>query len=1031
MINGNTLKNFAGNIIFSAWDYIRRFVVWIYEKLIKVSLWQRVLYMLAGLFLLILIISLFWLAVNGSLASLLLCISFGALLFIDILIIVLFYYDIKSKNGMELFINEFNEVSGKFSRLTEKSELSIPWFLLLGDKNTGKTELVEKSDIHFFKPKEIASPEIRTYFNKSMLLWKYDINEPEVKTGEETETQDKKDLNNDFDTFLQFLRTRKNLLNLNGILLSVSADELINNNKEYITQVGKKYSELINHIQQTLGICIPLHLVVTKSDKICGFNEFVRNLEPKFYNQIFGWTNKLNLVGEKFSSKDFLNHMDSIVENTEKQRFSFLHKFISESSKSEYYDTASYFAFSENLRRISLNVAALTDAITLGVYANSRLLEKKYNIVPMFVRGIYFTSAEQNTGFYDKLFYSEANEKVEFKRKRDFAVQVPSLFIKQFIENVLYKDRDISMRITSLRKSYKWKRIAGISAVFGLFAFLIIFTSIYWVNVFSYISFDKSNLNTAAKQSVRSNLLYPSKDVRTVNARNNYLTLLDDMDQMNSNIETDNTALVDTAVPQITVHYTKLNDYKINQIFNPDYFTAVTNEWKNINSIVDRKVEVIHLNDVKSRYAAARTNYYAYLDQYFMYWNQILNEASQPEVVQWDTLKNQRYQYWQIANSYRKTAEVIGNAFNVYSNVTKGLLTPERTGELDIILKSLDGMNTNFANSFIQNKAVALISFWDRIFIAPNSIKSRDIIFRTNDDILYKEAVFKYTQKNQYRNYYQEYWEGLSLMFFQSLGDQIRTNAGAYITDLEHSNEFPVDTYWQRNNGMTITELKKLEDNVYKYWPSKSAYPENTACNGSINLDPSFDEAVNQLRPNLQGDLMKKAVALKSLIVNILPENGKSHTLKVYLLPPEDGQQDNTGADYWTIMKMSQAKSLEKTVSVRTRSSNLEYLCELTYPSTGKIRFDFFRTVESLKGYNPNASLAMNGIWGPLRLLFNGPSRPQAFRGEYWTTWKNVKQIDDNTWISKISFIKNDGKKVSFYVKLVYSSNISSITKLT
>ena len=108
--------------------------------------------------------------------------------------------------------------------------------------------------------------------------------------GEEIDISAKKqvsesDGNKDFNTFLQFLKTRKNLFNLNGIVLTVSAEELINNDKEYLTKIGKRYSELINNIQHTVGICIPLYLTITKSDKICGFNEFLKKLDPKFYNQ--------------------------------------------------------------------------------------------------------------------------------------------------------------------------------------------------------------------------------------------------------------------------------------------------------------------------------------------------------------------------------------------------------------------------------------------------------------------------------------------------------------------------------------------------------------------------------------------------------------------------------------------------------------------------------------------------------------------------------------------------------------------------
>ena len=285
-------------------------------------------------------------------------------------------------------------------------------------------------------------------------------------------------------------------------------------------------------------------------------------------------------------------------------------------------------------------------------------------------------------------------------------------------------------------------------------------------------------------------------------------------------------------------------------------------------------------------------------------------------------------------------------------------------------------------------------------------------------------------QKNERPNYQQKYWEQLSLMFFNSLKTAVDANAADYIKTLINGDKFPIVTKWQQGNDMSVDELKNIEKQLNVYWPSKDSYSSDRIGNSSSCYNADFDDAIAELRPKLAGSLNSKADGLRKLIKNILPQNNGNNVVKVYLLPPEQQESNYLGADYWTIMRMIQDKSDQKTAPVRTRIDSPAYLGELTYPLTGPVQFNFFRTMADMKSYTPNESLKVNGTWGDLRLLFNGPGRPQSYKGEYWVTWQKAARVNGNTWISKISFIDKEANTISFYIKLVFSTDISSIAMI-
>jgi len=179
---------------------------------------------------------------------------------------------------------------------TYNYKYQLPWFLVLGTEGSGKSSLFENAGLHLplGKPdfsKGKASPDCRWWFLSSGVFI-----EPRGDLFIQKDTLRSKEKL--WRSLILLLTRYRPARPINGIILTISAAELYGRDKEsldHIHQRAELIASKLSAAQASIGLRIPVYVVVTKTDKVPGFQSFSRHIPLKNRHDMFGWSNPYTL----------------------------------------------------------------------------------------------------------------------------------------------------------------------------------------------------------------------------------------------------------------------------------------------------------------------------------------------------------------------------------------------------------------------------------------------------------------------------------------------------------------------------------------------------------------------------------------------------------------------------------------------------------------------------------------------------------------------------------------------------------------
>ena len=171
-----------------------------------------------------------------------------------------------------------------------KDIYKLPWYVIIGESGSGKTEAIRHSEIDF--PPGLNKEHQGTGGTVNMDWWFTNRGVildtagsmvfPEAGAGETPEWQE----------FLRLLKKARPQCPVNGLFLVLSIESLIKDSADRISQKASRLAQHLDLIQRTLDVRFPVYLLVTKSDLLIGFREFFDSIEdPLLQHQMFGWSN--------------------------------------------------------------------------------------------------------------------------------------------------------------------------------------------------------------------------------------------------------------------------------------------------------------------------------------------------------------------------------------------------------------------------------------------------------------------------------------------------------------------------------------------------------------------------------------------------------------------------------------------------------------------------------------------------------------------------------------------------------------------
>ncbi|OEE61295.1 type VI secretion protein IcmF [Enterovibrio norvegicus] len=284
--------------------------------------------------------------------------------------------------------SELNKVmSALHKSLNKRNYLyALPWYLVLGPENAGKTSLINRSGQNF-----VFSSVMRASGKKSENPYSFDwwIGDDSVLIDPDGELLTQRATSNDGEGemerrlwvhFIQWLEKTRSRRPLNGVVIALDVANLAT----ATTSERRAYANLLRarlrELMETLSTRLPVYVSLTKLDLLTGFEPFFRNYTKAEREEVLGFTFTLDSVDDLDS---WLNEFDTEFGAFVERVNHILPTVLMQTFDAE--DRTAIYSFSRQMAGLhDVLKQFLQDAFGSDQFSTSAL-----------VRGVYFTSVYQ------------------------------------------------------------------------------------------------------------------------------------------------------------------------------------------------------------------------------------------------------------------------------------------------------------------------------------------------------------------------------------------------------------------------------------------------------------------------------------------------------------------------------------------------------------------------------------------------------------------------------------------------------------
>lgn len=354
-------------------------------------------------------------------------------------------------------------------RAAGKNLYSVPWYVLVGEPGSGKTEAIRHCNVGF--PPGLQD-QLQGAGGTLNMNWWFTNQAIILDTAGRLMFEEvPPGSTNEWAEFLKLLKQNRPNSPLNGLLLVIPVDTLIKDSADSIEKKAGKIAQQFDQIQRTLGVRFPVFVIITKCDLLNGFREFFDDLnDPQLQHQIMGWSNPAPL-DEKFDPATVTNHLETVRNRLVDRRSHLLLDPVNTEDP--------------QARRVDQVDAlyALPDALVkigprLRRYLEMIFVAGEWSPKPLFLRGIYFTSSMTEGSALDAELAEVLGVPVDSLPegrvwRRDRAYFLRDLFIEK-----VFREKGLVTRASNADKQQRTRRAlvlaCGILSVIALFALTIL-----------------------------------------------------------------------------------------------------------------------------------------------------------------------------------------------------------------------------------------------------------------------------------------------------------------------------------------------------------------------------------------------------------------------------------------------------------------------------------------------------------------------------------------------------------------------------
>ncbi|CAI8798043.1 type VI secretion system membrane subunit TssM [Methylocaldum szegediense] len=168
----------------------------------------------------------------------------------------------------------------------------LPWYIIIGPPGSGKTTALLNSGLKFPLADRLGSQPIRGVSGTRNCEWLFTNDAVLIDTAGRYTTQESYQAVDaaEWAGFLKLLKQHRPRRPINGVLVTMSLSDLLQQTEEERTLHAKAIRRRVQELYSTLGIRFPIYMLFTKCDLVAGFNDFFADLTQEERAQVWGET---------------------------------------------------------------------------------------------------------------------------------------------------------------------------------------------------------------------------------------------------------------------------------------------------------------------------------------------------------------------------------------------------------------------------------------------------------------------------------------------------------------------------------------------------------------------------------------------------------------------------------------------------------------------------------------------------------------------------------------------------------------------
>jgi len=353
-------------------------------------------------------------------------------------------------------------------RSAGKDLYSLPWYVVCGEPGSGKTEAIRHCNVGF--PPGLQD-EMQGAGGTLNMHWWFTNQAVLLDTAGKLLFQEAlPGTTNEWTEFLNLLRKTRPDCPINGLLLVIPVESLIRDSFEDIQRKAGKIAQQLDVIQKRLDVRFPVFVLITKCDLINGFREFFAGLkDPQLQHQMTGWSNGESLDAP-FRPDAVDQHLDQVVQRIRRRRLGLLKDPIPSEPGARRVDEV------DALFTLPGSIAALGPR--LRRYLETIFVASEWSARPLFLRGIYFTSALTEGSALDAELASALGLAPESLPDGKAWERERSFFLRDLFTQKIFKEQGLVTRATNTGKLVRQRQWIIASVVGCGLLFLVVLSII-------------------------------------------------------------------------------------------------------------------------------------------------------------------------------------------------------------------------------------------------------------------------------------------------------------------------------------------------------------------------------------------------------------------------------------------------------------------------------------------------------------------------------------------------------------------------